>query len=85
MRSLTVWWHGRNRMDRLLVQGFGPLDGYGIQIEGFEHHQMMNMMNYISLLHDLVENYGFIKEVDFVSSYIDPQHLEVPESCKLLV
>jgi len=27
----------------------------------------------------LVENYGFTKAVDFVSSYVDPQKIEVPE------
>ncbi len=77
----VVAWAKARGMDRLVgPKGFGPLDGYGIQIEGFEHHQMMNMMNYnYPYYRDLVENYGFIKEVDFVSSYIDPQHLEVPE------
>ncbi|MCB2202553.1 hypothetical protein KQH56_00955 [bacterium] len=60
-------------------KGFGPLDGYGIQIEGFEHHQMMNMMNYnYPYYRDLVENLGFTKVVDFVSSYIDPQAFQLP-------
>jgi hypothetical protein len=27
-------------------KGFGALDGYGIQVEGYEHRQMMTMMNY---------------------------------------
>jgi len=27
-------------------KGFGPLDGYGLLVEGFEHRQMMTMMNY---------------------------------------
>ncbi len=43
-------------------KGFGPLYGYGIQIEGFEHRQMMNMMNYnYPYYRELVENYGFGK------------------------
>jgi GNAT superfamily N-acetyltransferase len=60
-------------------KGFGPLDGYGIQIEGFEHRQMMNMMNYnYPYYRDLVENLGFTKIVDFVSSYINPQEFYCP-------
>jgi hypothetical protein len=59
-------------------KGFGPLDGYGIQIEGFEHRQMMNMMNYnYPYYRDLVEKLGFTKIVDFVSSYIEPQKFQL--------
>jgi len=59
-------------------KGFGPLDGYGIQIEGFEHRQMMNMMNYnFPYYRELVENLGFTKIVDFVSSYIQPQKFQL--------
>ncbi len=55
-------------------KGFGPLDGYGIQVEGFENRQMMNMMNYnYPYYSKLVEAIGFEKEVDFVSCYI-PAH-----------
>ncbi len=64
-------------------KGYGPLDGYGIQIEGNEHRQMMNMMNYNFLYYkDLVENYGFSKEVDFVSSFVRPQEYVLPEKVK---
>jgi GNAT superfamily N-acetyltransferase len=60
-------------------KGFGPLDGYGIQIEGFEHRQMMNMMNYnYPYYRDLVENLGFTKVVDFVSSYVNPEEFNLP-------
>ncbi|MFN2302468.1 MAG: hypothetical protein ACK2TV_01930 [Anaerolineales bacterium] len=60
-------------------KGFGPLDGYGIQIEGFEHRQMMNMMNYnYPYYQKLVENLGFTKVVDFVSSYVEPQEFQLP-------
>lgn len=60
-------------------KGFGPLDGYGIQIEGFEHRQMMNMMNYnYPYYRELVENLGFTKVVDFVSSYVNPQDFQLP-------
>ncbi len=40
-------WARERGMTKLVgPKGFGPLDGYGIQIEGHEHRQMMNMMNY---------------------------------------
>ncbi|MDY6845625.1 MAG: hypothetical protein SVP52_00615 [Chloroflexota bacterium] len=73
------WARGRG-LDKLVgPKGFGPLDGYGIQIEGFEHRQMMNMMNYnYPYYRDLVENLGFEKVVDFVSSYIQPQKFQLP-------
>jgi hypothetical protein len=76
----TVINWGRQRGLNKLVgpKGFGPLDGYGIQIEGFEHRQMMNMMNYnYPYYRDLVENLGFTKVVDFVSSYIQPQNFQL--------
>jgi len=64
-------------------KGFGPLDGYGIQIEGFEHRQMMNMMNYnYPYYRELVENLGFTKVVDFVSSYVNPQKFQLPEKVR---
>lgn len=51
-------------------KGFGPLDGYGIQTEGFQHRQMMTMMAYnFPYYAQLVEKSGFRKEVDFISCY----------------
>lgn len=77
-------WAKARGLDRLVgPKGFGPLDGYGIQIEGFEHRQMMNMMNYnYPYYRDLVENLGFTKVVDFVSSYIQPQEFHLPEKIR---
>ena len=61
-------------------KGFGPLDGYGILVEGFEHRQLMTMMNYNHPYYPaLVEGAGFRKEVDFVSCYIDAQKFRLPE------
>lgn len=77
----TVFDWARDRGLTRLVgpKGFGPLDGYGIQVEGFEHRQMMNMMNYnYPYYRDLVESLGFEKAVDFVSSYINPQTFHCP-------
>jgi len=76
----TVFEWARKRGLNKIVgpKGFGPLDGYGIQIEGFEHRQMMNMMNYnYPYYRDLVEKLGFTKIVDFVSSYIEPQKFQL--------
>jgi GNAT superfamily N-acetyltransferase len=77
-------WAKARGLNRLVgPKGFGPLDGYGIQIEGFEHRQMMNMMNYnYPYYRDLVENLGFTKVVDFVSSYINPQEFHLPEKVR---
>ncbi|HCU58087.1 MAG TPA: hypothetical protein DF984_07710 [Anaerolineaceae bacterium] len=77
-------WAKRRGLTKLVgPKGFGPLDGYGIQIEGFEHRQMMNMMNYnYPYYRDLVENLGFSKVVDFVSSYIEPQDFNLPEKVR---
>ena len=61
-------------------KGFGPVDGYGLLVEGFEHRQMMNMMNYNYPYYvQLVENLGFEKEVDFVSAYLNTETFAIPE------
>ena len=77
----VVEWARARGMTKLVgPKGFGPLDGYGIQVEGHQHRQMMNMMNYnYPYYQTLVENYGFSKAVDFVSSYVDPQTIVIPE------
>jgi hypothetical protein len=49
-------------------------------IEGFDHRQMMTMMNYNqSYLPGLMEAMGFEKEVDFVSCYADTKTFQMPE------
>jgi len=74
------WAKGRG-LDRLVgPKGFGALDGYGIQVEGFEHRQIMSMMNYNYPYYvRLVENLGFTKEVDFVSCYMSKETFHLPE------
>lgn len=74
------WAKGRS-LDRLVgPKGFGALDGYGIQVEGFEHRQIMSMMNYNYPYYvRLVENLGFTKEVDFVSCYMSKDTFHLPE------
>ena len=65
-------WARARGLDRVVgPKGFGALDGYGIQVEGFEHRQMMTMMNYnYAYYARLIESIGFAKEVDFVSCYL---------------
>ncbi len=83
----AVSWAKARGLDRMVgPKGYGPLDGYGIQIEGQEYRQMMNMLNYnFAYYKELVENYGFSKEVDFVSSFVRPQEFVMPEKVKKAV
>lgn len=74
-------WARERGLNRIVgPKGFGPLDGYGLQVEGFEHRQMMTMMNYNYPYYPrLVEDLGFEKEVDFVSCYISADDFRLPE------
>ncbi len=61
-------------------KGMGPLDGYGIQVLGFEHRQTMTMLNYNHAYYQqLVESLGFEKEVDFVSCYLPADQFKIPD------
>ncbi|MGC9358249.1 MAG: hypothetical protein ACP5GX_10285 [Anaerolineae bacterium] len=61
-------------------KGFGPLDGYGILITGFEFRQMMTMMKYnYEYYPRLMQALGFEKEVDFVSCHLDAEAFQLPE------
>lgn len=74
------WARARGLNQVVGPKGFGPLDGYGLQIEGFEHRQMMTMMNYnFAYYPRLVEALGFRKEVDFVSCYLGANAFKLPE------
>jgi hypothetical protein len=74
-------WCKKRSLDTLVgPKGFSLFDGYGIQIEGQDHRQMMTMMNYnFPYYQRLVETLGFEKEVDFVSCYLSKEHFHVPE------
>jgi GNAT superfamily N-acetyltransferase len=74
-------WARTRGLDTLIgPKGLSPFDGYGIQIEGFEHRQMMTMMNYnYDYYPKLVEALGFEKEVDFVSCYLPADSFKIPE------
>lgn len=74
------WAHARDLNEVVGPKGLSPFDGYGIQIEGFEHRQMMTMMNYNPEYYvRMVEALGFQKEVDFVSCYIKREDFILPE------
>ncbi len=74
------WCHERGLDTVIGPKGFGPFDGYGIQVEGYQHRQMMNMMNYnYDYYPKLVEALGFEKEVDFVSCYLHKEKFHLPE------
>ncbi|MGC9469816.1 MAG: GNAT family N-acetyltransferase [Anaerolineae bacterium] len=61
-------------------KGFAMLDGYGMLVEGYEHRQMMTMMNYnYPYYPDLLMAIGFEKLVDFVSCYIGVDTFDLPE------
>ena len=74
-------WSRARGLDTMIgPKGLSPFDGYGIQIEGFEHRQMMTMMNYnFAYYPTLLEALGFEKEVDFVSCYLPAESFRVPE------
>ena len=74
------WARARSLTQIVGPKGLGPLDGYGIQVEGFEHRQMMTMMNYnYEYYPRLVEALGFEKEVEFVSAYINSETFHLPD------
>jgi len=74
-------WGKERGMDTLVgPKGLSPFDGYGILVEGFEHRQMMTMMNYnYDYYPKLIEALGFEKEVDFVSCYLPADSFKIPE------
>jgi GNAT superfamily N-acetyltransferase len=79
------WARARGLNEVVGPKGLSSFDGYGIQIEGFEHHQMMTMMNYNPQYYvRLVETIGFEKEVDFVSCYIKASDFKMPEKVHLV-
>jgi hypothetical protein len=77
----AIAWAQARGMDTIIgPKGLSPFDGYGILVEGFEHRQMMTMMNYnYDYYPKLVEALGFEKEVDFVSCYLPADAFKIPE------
>lgn len=76
--AVFEWARGRGLNHIVGPKGLSAFDGYGIQVEGFEHRQVMNMMNYnYDYYPRLVEALGFEKEVDFVSCYIPAEQFHL--------
>jgi len=78
--TVCAWARERGLKRVVGPKGMGPLDGYGILVEGFDQRQMMTMMNYNYAYYPrLVEAAGFEKEVDFVSCYLPASSFQIPE------
>jgi len=78
-----VWCKEKGLDEVVGPKGLSAFDGYGILVEGYEHHQMMTMMNYnFDYYPKLLENIGFEKEVDFVSCYVKANEFKIPEKVK---
>lgn len=77
----AINWATARGLDKIVgPKGFGALDGYGLLVEGFEHRQMMTMMNYnFPYYPRLVEAQGFHKEVDFISCYLNSGKYQLPD------
>lgn len=78
----TAFEWARNRsLDNIVgPKGLGPLDGYGVLVQGHEHLNTMTMLNYNHPYYqELVEAQGFEKEVDFVSCYVSAENFKIPE------
>jgi len=74
-------WAKERGLDTMIgPKGLSPFDGYGILEKGFEHRQMMTMMNYnYDYYPRLMDALGFEKEVDFVSCYLPAESFKMPE------
>ena len=74
-------WAGKRELDKVIgPKGFSPFDGYGMLERGFEHRQMMTMMNYNHPYYlRLAAESGFEKEVDFISHMIRADDFIMPE------
>ena len=77
------WAHKRKLNQLMGPKGLSSFDGYGFLVEGFEHRQMMTMMNYnLPNYPQFVEKLGFKKVVDWVSSYAHIPDFNLPEKVK---
>ena len=82
--SRAFEWAKEKGMEEVVgPKGLSSFDGYGILVEGFEHRQMMTMMNYnFDYYPTLLEAIGFEKEVDFVSCYMKASEFSIPEKVR---
>jgi hypothetical protein len=75
-----AWARERGLNGMLGPKGFGPLDGYGMLVDGFEHRQTMMMSAFNHAYYPrLVEALGFRKEVDFITCSIPRASFTFPQ------
>lgn len=80
MERAFAWASERGLTQIVGPKGFGPLDGYGMLVEGYEFRPAMTMMNYNPPYYPaFMYELGFEKEVDFVSCYLSSQKFKLPE------
>jgi GNAT superfamily N-acetyltransferase len=74
-------WARKRGLDSLIgPKGFGVMDGYGMLISGFDQRCMMTSMNHNPAYYPtFMEQLGFSKEVDFISTLININDYQVPE------
>ena len=74
-------WAGQRGLDEVVgPKPFSLGDGYGVLAEGFDHRQMMTMMNYNhAYLPRLMEAIRFEKVVDFVSCQVSIEDFNLPD------
>ncbi len=74
-------WARARRLNQIVgPKGFGPLDGHGLLVDGYEFRPAMTMMTYNPPFYvDFVTRMGFAKEVDFVSAYMAAERFRLPE------
>jgi hypothetical protein len=74
-------WARERGLDSVMgPKGFGPLDGYGMLVDGFEHRQTMMMSSYNHAYYPAaMERLGFRKEVDFITCSIPRVGLALPD------
>ncbi|MCD6375329.1 MAG: hypothetical protein J7L94_07350 [Caldisericaceae bacterium] len=74
------WAHQHGLNSIVGPKGLSAFDGYGFLVEGFDKRQMMTMMNYnLPNYPKFVENLGFTKTVDWLSSYVHIPDFKMPE------
>jgi GNAT superfamily N-acetyltransferase len=74
------WARARGLNQLVGPKGFGPLDGYGMLVQGYEFRPAMTMMNYNPPYYpQFAEELGFRKVVDFVSCYLQAEKFGLPE------
>jgi hypothetical protein len=74
-------WARERGLDSIMgPKGFGPLDGYGMLVDGFDHRQTMMMSSYNHEYYPrAMDRLGFKKEVDFISCSIPRVDVTLPE------